>query len=203
MMKLAKAMHDPTRISHFMWLLSRVAVVLSVVLASCVAGEAVAVAEPLRVDDSNAGGVGRGFSYDVQPLDLQKVTVRGATGAFVVRATLDTTSLGGYQGLVDALHQGFTFSTLGAGVPVPQSIHFPPCVSVINCQGPASESASFLRKGATNRFAVVITGYEPFSGPFLTVGVLTTLSLEGVDFVGVSVHCKVSGRKQQNVTCRK
>jgi len=202
-MKLAKMTAGPTRTSAFVRLFSRVAAASLVVVAVWAAGQAVAVAAPLRLDVSGGDGVGNLFGYALQPLDLQKVTVRGSTGTFVVRASLDTTALGGYQGLLDALRDGFTFTILGAGLAVPQTIHFPPCVSVINCQGPASESASFLRKGATNRFSAVITGYEPFSGPFLALGVLTTLSMGEVDWVGVLANCKVSGRNQQNVTCRK
>ena len=138
----------------------------------------------------------------VQPFNLKRVTVRGGTGTFEVRGSIDTTVLGSYVGLADALRKGFTFQLAGAGLPLPQTIHFPPCVSVIICEGSASEVASFVRKGTSNRFDVTITGYEPFNGPFVPLGVLTTLSLGDEDFVGLSAHCRARGRGQQNVTCR-
>lgn len=155
-------------------------------------------------------------------LTLKRVRLTAAPNG-LVRATgvVDTTELGGLDGLVAALRQryltssstastffrsgnSFAFNVSGAGLTAPgQTLFFPPCVSVVGCSGTGGASASFVRQGATNLFKVsLLAGGQTFPPPLSNAPVEVTLSLGGLDQRDQASSCRL-GARGKSVSCRK
>jgi hypothetical protein len=151
-------------------------------------------------------------------LSLKRVRMRAApSGRIQVTGVLDTTDIGGVDGLRAALRRPvpvapstliregntFAFNVSGAGLAVPgQTMLFPPCLTVINCSGTEGEVASFLRKRDTNLFSVkLLARGKTFQGPLSSESAAVTLSLGGSDSVD-QVACRALGRSN-SVNCRK
>lgn len=185
---------------------------------------------------SDVDGNGIGDVCDSNPptaLTLMRVQLKATrpdapTGTIVVKGILDTTDLGGVQGLSDALRRGLAVSVTGAGLPSGETIYFPPCVSISTCTAEGELPAhpvhrvfaagsprgylGFLRKGSTNLFTMKMTVQErSFQPPLAAVGVTVSLSLGtfsfgtlyfgGVDYNAQLATCLVRS-KGQSVTCR-
>jgi hypothetical protein len=142
-------------------------------------------------------------------LVLKKVQIRTRrprnstqiTGSILIRATFDTTSLGGYSQLIPALHDGFAFQLSGAGLINPETLFFPACLSGINCSGPDGAVASFVRKGSTDVFNLVIKiKNRSFEAPPTAGGVTGIISVGGLDRIDSLTSCVVRGGR--TVTCK-
>jgi len=186
---------------------------------------------------SDIDGNGIGDVCDANPptrLTLTSVQLRAtrpaaSTGSIVVKGVLDTTQLGGVKGLGDALRLGLAVSVSGAGLPSPQTVYFPPCVSIASCSatgtlpahpvhrvidaGSPHASAGFLRKGNTNLFTMKVTIQDrSFAPPLAAAGVTVGLSVGtfsfgtlyfgGVDQLAKLSNCR-AGSRGKSVTCRK
>jgi hypothetical protein len=152
-------------------------------------------------------------------LSLKRVRLKAAPdGTIRLTGVLDTTALGGVDGLRTALAQpsqanalstlfraGNTFAAnvSGAGLADPGvTLLFPQCRAVIQCSGTEGEVIGFLRRGATNLFTVTLQAQgKTFPPPLSSGDVTVALSLGEFDDVD-QASCTVRGR-QQLATCRK
>jgi hypothetical protein len=132
-----------------------------------------------------------------------KTRTRAGGGSLLVQGTYDTTEIGGYLGLLKALHRGFAFGFEGVGESTWQGLFFPPCLSGIGCPGPNGATVSFTRKGATNLFRVRFSaGGILFPEPFVAAGVGAVLSLGDLDRRDDIGNCKVHGNHTQTLLCK-
>jgi thrombospondin type 3 repeat protein len=193
--------------------------------------------DAFNAGQSDIDGNGIGDVCDVNPptrLTLTSVRLKASrpnasTGSIVVKGVLDTTQLGGLKGLSDALRLGLAVSVSGAGLPSPETVYFPPCVTIVSCSATGTLPAhpvhrvidagspraliSFVRKGNTNLFTTKVTIQERSFAPPLTAAGATvalsvgtfsfgTLYFGGVDQLAQLSNCRASG-KGKSVSCRK
>ena len=153
-------------------------------------------------------------------LSLKRVRLRAApNGTVRLRGVLDTTALGGVDGLRAALKRpsqetrvstlfraGDTFAVniRGAGLEEPgETLLFPPCRAVSQCSGANGEAIGFVRRGATNLFTVTVEAQgKTFPAPLSSGEVNVTLSLGDFDDVD-QASCTVRGPRQGQASCRK
>jgi hypothetical protein len=144
-------------------------------------------------------------SLELKVVRLKSETVRiGNDGTILVRGVLDTAEYGGVDGLRHALRQPFFVNITGAGLAPPgQILAFPPCRSVIGCQGTDNEVASFTRKGATDLFNLRVQAWNrTFPPPLTSAAVRVILSLGGLDRSDAIGTCR-AGRRGGRVFCRR
>ncbi len=184
--------------------------------------------------DSDGDGIGDACDEDfTSALTLTRVQLRASrpaaqTGTVIVRGVLDTAPLGGFLGLSDAIRHGLALSVSGAGLPTPEVVFFPACISVASCSatgmlpphpvhrvfdsGTPHANLGFVRKGNTDFFIVKATFEDrSFQAPLtaapvtvsLSVGTFSfgTLYFGGIDEPATTANCKAS-RKGTTVTCR-
>jgi hypothetical protein len=152
-------------------------------------------------------------------LTLKRVRLKAAPdGTIRLTGVLDTTALGGVDGLRTALGQRpdanapsvmfrqsntFAVNLSGAGLAEPgETLLFPPCREVAVCSGAGGEMIGFVRRGATNLFTVTLRAQgKTFPPPLSSGNVNVTLSLGDFDDSD-QASCTVRGRQQQ-ATCHK
>jgi hypothetical protein len=155
-------------------------------------------------------------------LTLKRVHLKAAPNG-VIRATgvVDTTAYGGFDGFVQAVRQplsassttastffrsgdSFALNVSGAGLAAPgQSFFFPACAPVIACSGTDGAAVSFVRRGATNLFSVVLqVPGRTFTAPLSSAPAQVTLSLGGLDQRDQASRCRL-GARGKSVSCRK
>jgi hypothetical protein len=141
-------------------------------------------------------------SFTLTRVRLKANRSSSADGTILVKGVLDTTELGGVDGLREAVGRGFAVGLTGAGLAAPEGMFFPPCRSVISCSGSGAEIASFVRRGATNLFSVQVRAYNrSFKPPLSSAPVTVTLSV-GVDRRDQVSRCRTGGRRS-SADCRK
>jgi streptogramin lyase len=166
-------------------------------------------------EQSDGSGSGSGDMCDSgtpTPFTLKHVRLKADTrkaatassgnGTILVNGVLDTTEMGGVEGLREALQSPFAVGLTGAGLAAPgESIFFPRCRSMIACSGTGPESASFVRRGVTNLFSVKIRAQNRSFKPALSSAPVTVTLSVGVDRRD-QISCSVLGNRGQIATCR-
>lgn len=193
--------------------------------------------DAFNAGQSDIDGNGIGDVCDADPpttLQLTSVQLKAtrpgaSNGSIAIKGVLDTTALGGVDGLSDALRLGLAVSVSGAGLPSPETVYFPPCVPVASCSatgtlpahpvhrvidaGSPQAHVGFLRKGSSNLFTMKVTIQErSFAPPLAAAGVTVALSVGtfsfgtlyfgGVDQRAALSNCRAAS-KWKSVSCRK
>jgi hypothetical protein len=158
--------------------------------------------------DINENGIGDACdSGTPAPMTLSRVRLKAAPKALIViQATLDATEWGS---LGDALTGGLTVGVIGAGLPMPQVLTFPPsgCVAPsafrVRCVGVDGETARFLKQRTRNMFKLTIYAKKrTFTPPLQPGSVEVMLSVGGLDR-GASIDSCTVRRTAKSATCRK
>lgn len=153
----------------------------------------------------------------------------GTNGKITVKAVLDTTELGGLDGLRAAVRNGLALSVTGGGLQEPETMYFPGCPSMISCSGtghlpahpvnrefdyiPPDGHVGFLRIGSTNLFTVRLNvrgrafGATLAAAPIrvtLSVGVFSygTAYFGGIDHDDSIDSCQAR-RNGKSASCRR